>query len=214
MKYLKILLLSLLIVAGVAVAFFVFEELLHLATELVWHEWLHTDEQRLLIVPLIASLTLLYFWLQHVLDRPAEGHESHGLDADPTKNTLRRFGIILLVGFFALLTGASLGPEAVLLPACFVIGGMVAQKAFGPKDKLAFAAAASAAVVALFAAFFDSFFSESSRHCSLAKLPKYRLALACGSSLSRQVLARLVHSSLSSHRKSFCRHRQAATILT
>lgn len=158
MKLVKILLLSLFIGASVAVTFFVFEELLHLTTELIWHEWLHTDEQRLLIVPLIAGLTLIYFWLQHTLDRPSEGHESHGLDADPTKNTLRRFGIILLVGFFALLTGASLGPEAVLLPACLVAGGIVAQKAFDPKDKLAHVAAAGAADVALFAAFFDSFF--------------------------------------------------------
>jgi hypothetical protein len=63
---------------------------------------------------------------------------------------------ILGIGFLSLLAGASLGPEAVLVPACILLGQYVGKKSFG-NSKPIISLLGAAGFIALLAAFFNSF---------------------------------------------------------
>lgn len=139
---------------GVALTYTIFEEGVNYSIELIWHTWLNTDEHRLLIIPIIFAFTAVFFWLQHVLDAREEAHESHGLGNMPTP-TLANYGKVLLIGFFSLIAGASLGPEAVLVPACMLLGAYTGHRIFAQKERET-SLLAGIGIVALFTAFFHS----------------------------------------------------------
>jgi H+/Cl- antiporter ClcA len=90
------------------------------------------------------------------LDPNSEKHESHGIGGPMITPTLQKFATILLIGYFSLIGGASLGPEAVLVPACTIIGAYAGFKLF-KKSELAGKALAAAGIMALMTAFFHSF---------------------------------------------------------
>jgi H+/Cl- antiporter ClcA len=102
------------------------------------------------------GLTLVFFALQHYLDPKSENHEAHGLGGGVIDARFKNLILILLIGFFSLVAGASLGPEAVLVPASMVVGAFVATKLFKANSQAAKALAA-AGIIALFACFFHSF---------------------------------------------------------
>jgi len=152
----KILATAILVGVAVALTYYIFEAGVSHGISFIWEDLFDTEHKRLLVVPICIVLTLVFFGLQHYLDPKSETHESHGLGEDQAKPKLSKFFTILTIGFFSLVAGASLGPEAVLVPACMVAGGIIGSKLLATESK-APQIVSAAAIIALFAAFFHSF---------------------------------------------------------
>ena len=152
---LKILVLIALTGVTVAVTYFYFEYAVRHATVYVWDDLFKTQDTRWVLVPLCLVLTLVYFGAQHLFDAASEKTESHGLGSAPAP-TVVNFIKVLSIGFLSLLAGASLGPEAILVPACMLLGSYVGIKLF-KNDKPTASLFGMAGFIALFAAFFNSF---------------------------------------------------------
>jgi H+/Cl- antiporter ClcA len=140
----------------VALTYFGFEYAVAHSITYIWDTLLDTETKRYLVVPLCMLLTMIFFATQHLLDRKSEGREEHGLGGGAIDARFSNLVTILFIGFISLVAGASLGPEAVLVPACMVVGAFVATKLF-KADKQAVKALAAAGIIALFACFFHSF---------------------------------------------------------
>lgn len=140
---------------GVALTYYLFEAAVHSSINFIWNDVFNTDTNRLLVLPLCLALSLVYFGLQHYLDKKSEHTTTHGLAETPNP-TIANYLKVLLIGFFSLLAGASLGPEAILVPACMIVGGFIGLKLF-KSDKEAVKLLGAAGFIALFAAFFNSF---------------------------------------------------------
>src|SRR6185312_7764917 len=125
---LKLFLLTILVGVGVALTYHIFEAIIHNSIDRIWYDWLNTDTHRWVVIPTAIVLTLVYFGVQHFWDRKAEKQESRGLGSMPVP-TVINYVKILGIGFLSLVAGASLGPEAVLVPACMVLGAYVGTKA-------------------------------------------------------------------------------------
>ena len=156
MKQLGRLGLSALIGVVVASIYFLFEHGLHHALHFVWFDLVDTDEQRLWVPVICIVLTIVYFGTMHALDPQNEHRESHGL-GETSKVSAANISKILVIGFLSLLAGASLGPEAVLVPAC-IMSGVFIGKLFLPGTDHDTKALGVVGFVALFTAFFSSFF--------------------------------------------------------
>lgn len=155
-RSLRMLLLVAVAGACVAVTYFYFEYVVSHSISYVWEDVFNTDTYRLLLVPLCLVLTLIYFGAQHLLDPKAEKQEAHGLgDAPPP--TVANFVKVLGVGFLSLLAGASLGPEAILVPACVLLGSFIGVNLLD-KGKPTAKLFGMAGFIALMTAFFNSFF--------------------------------------------------------
>ncbi len=141
----------------VAITYHLFENAVHGAISLVWYDWFNTSQNRIFVLPLAMGISLAFFGIQHVLDAKSEKHREHGLGEMPTPN-LVNFAKVLLIGFFSLLAGASLGPEAILVPACMILGGMIGQRLVGGGEKSGplVKLFSAAGIMALFTAFFNS----------------------------------------------------------
>lgn len=159
MKKIGIILGVALVGVLVAVTYHLFENAVHGAISLVWYDWFNTSENRIFVLPLAIIISVVFFGLQHCLDAKSEGHQEHGLGEMPTPSLLN-FAKVLLIGFFSLLAGASLGPEAILVPACMIVGGMVGQRIVGgdEKNEPLVKLFSAAGIMALFTAFFHSAF--------------------------------------------------------
>lgn len=155
MKKLLVVFSILIVSTLVALTYFYFEAAVRHSIHYIWDDWFNTGANRLLVVPLSIVLGFLFFGAQHYLDPKSENHESHGLGSAP-KPTVVNFIKVLLIGFFSLVAGASLGPEAILVPASLLIGSIVGVKLF-KKDKQLAGMLSMVGFIALFAAFFDSF---------------------------------------------------------
>lgn len=140
---------------SVALTYFVFEAVVSAGIDAIWHDLFDTNTYRLLVVPIVFTLSMIFFWLQHRFDRSAEPTEEHGLGAMP-EPTLSNYGKTLLIGFFSLTAGASLGPEAILVPASMILGAFLGHTFF-KSDKHLIALISGVAIIALFTAFFHSF---------------------------------------------------------
>jgi H+/Cl- antiporter ClcA len=154
MKKLNILLAVILVGIGVALTYHVFENAVHKSVDVIWYDWFDTQNKRWLVIPITVVISLIFFGLQHFIDRPSEKKEEHGLGEMPTPN-VKNYLKILLIGYFSLIAGASLGPEAILVPACMLLGAYVGVKMFNNKNITQLLAAAG--IMALFTAFFSSF---------------------------------------------------------
>lgn len=155
MKKILVLLAVCLVGVGSALTYHFFESVVHGAIDFVWYDTFNTDVNRWIILPLSLVFSLIFFGLQHFLDRKSETSEEEGLGNMP-KPIFSNYGKVLLIGFFSLLAGAALGPEAILVPACMLLGGIVGAQVFkGQKQAVSLLAAAG--LIALFTAFFHSF---------------------------------------------------------
>ncbi len=151
-----LLLLSIVVVAvGVALTYFYFEYAVRHSIDYIWDSLLNTDLHRALVVPTCILLSLVFFGIQHYIDQASEKQESHGLGEAPNP-TILNFMKVLGIGFFSLVAGASLGPEAILVPASLIIGGYIGTKLFKSESQIA-KLLSMVGFVALFAAFFNSF---------------------------------------------------------
>lgn len=139
----------------VAVTYFAFEYIVSHSITFIWDDVFDTDTARLMVIPLCVGIGLLFYGLQHWLDRGSENHEEHSMGGAVIQPTLRNFVVILLVGFFSLIAGASLGPEAILVPAATVISMYMGVSLF-KRDDAAVKALTAAGIMALMTAFFHS----------------------------------------------------------
>lgn len=155
MKQVKLLVSIILVGIGVALTYHIFENAVHGSITAIWYTWLNTDANRLLVIPIGLVFALTFFGLQHWLDRPSEDTTEHGLGNMP-KPTVTNYAKVLFIGFFSLLAGASLGPEAILVPASMILGAYVGTKLF-KADSQPVKLLAAAGIMALFTAFFHSF---------------------------------------------------------
>lgn len=145
------LLISAIVGLSIALIYYGFESFFTAAIEWLWLDTLHTNTSRLLVVPVTVVMGLLYFTVLRSLD-PKPDPKAERLLALPTNPSLKKIVIILVIGFFSMLAGASLGPEAILFPACLVAGLLLSQHAHKNDRKLM----AYTAFTALMAAFFSS----------------------------------------------------------
>lgn len=152
---LRVCILALIIGAVVAFTYLLFEWLVRTAQHALWIDFMQTNEYRWRIIPLVLGLTLLYFWVQHRLDPASEHAKRHTLTQLP-KVSLRNLANGLVIGFLSLVAGASLGPEAILVPASMMISMLLASRFIKTKNPLTQYAAALG-FIALLAAFFNSF---------------------------------------------------------
>ncbi len=155
MKLIKAIFATMVVSVGVALTYSVFEWAVRVSTSVIWTEVFQTDSLRWVVLPLCLVLSLLFFGAQHILDPKSEARESKGLGETP-QFTGKAYIQVLFIGFLSLLAGASLGPEAILVPASLIIGGLVGDRVF-KRNQPASNLLAMVGFVALFAAFFHSF---------------------------------------------------------
>lgn len=173
---LKLLISCALVGILVAIAYFLFESAVRNSINFIWNTTFDTANVRLAVVPIAVVGALIFFGLQHLLDPKSENHESHSLGGDVISPTFKNFGIIILLGYFSLLAGASLGPEAVLVPACMIIGGYIGIKLFA-KDTMAIKVLGAAATMALMTAFFHSYIIGILSLLLITKQAKVKISL-------------------------------------
>jgi len=155
MKKLQLILATTAVSIGVALTYHYFELVVRNSIDRVWDTVFDTSANRWLVVPLCLVLTLVFFGVQHRLDPASEKKQSEGL-GDMPKPSLQNYGKVLLIGFLSLIAGASLGPEAILVPSCMMIGGLVGVTFF-KKDPRLVKLLAMIGFISLMAAFFNSF---------------------------------------------------------
>lgn len=155
MKLLKIIIGALIVGLLVAVTYVIFEAAVRNSIDFIWNTTFDTDSKRYLVVPITIVLSFVYFLSQHTLDRKSENAVEAGLGGTP-KPTIVNLLKVLFIGYLSLIAGAALGPEAILIPACLVIGGYVGLKV-SKDDKQIAKLLGAAGFVALFVAFFNSF---------------------------------------------------------
>lgn len=153
---LKIILSCFIIGIAVALTYYGFEFAVHHSINFLWTDLLNTDDKRYMVMPTAVVFGLIFFYLKHKLMPKQSQQENHGLGEGAAQASLKSFFIILLVGFFSLVAGASLGPEAILVPACLTAGALVGKKFIASEQNSAKIVSA-AAIMALFASFFHSF---------------------------------------------------------
>jgi len=154
MKKIPLLLATALVGCLVAITYHIFEGVVHGAINLIWYDWLNTSINRWLVIPTCIVISFAFFGVVHYLDPDSENKDEKGLGSAPDA-TVANFLKILGIGFLSLVAGASLGPEAVLVPASMVAGIYVGNKLF-PKSKQSSKLLAAAAIIALFTSFFNS----------------------------------------------------------
>lgn len=187
---LKLLLSCILVGIVVALVYAVFEAAVRNSINHIWITIFNSGNLRYELLLLAVIGALVFFGLQHRLDPASENRESHGMSGEPISPTLRNLAIILGLGYFSLVGGASLGPEAVLVPACMLIGTGLGLKLFKDQD-LAVKALAAASMMALMAAFFHSYI--------IGILSVFLVTSQAKVKLSLQLLVIAVISSLSSY---------------
>ena len=175
--------------AGILVAalYVVFEHLVSSSIDLVWFDWIDTEHRRLFTFAAVVIFGMVFFGAKHLSD-------SHKKWLD--KHRPYKLGAIIIVGFLSLFSGATLGPEAVLIPASVLTSQLFARRHFKREIADLFGAAG---IVALFVAFFNSpwagLIGFLMARSDLPKKPKAitYLSLVCAALASYGVLL-LVHN--------------------
>lgn len=156
MKRLALFLGSVIVGIVVALTYYLFEAAVRLSIDYIWDTTFQTDTNRLLVVPVVLVLTIIYFATARFID-PMHTDEGRQPNIEHVPQpTIANLLKVLIIGFLSLVAGASLGPEAILVPACAIIGTVIGTKVF-PRDKSYAIYIKSGSLVALFAAFFNSF---------------------------------------------------------
>ncbi|MBX4201752.1 chloride channel protein [Candidatus Saccharibacteria bacterium] len=156
MKKVKLFLACVLVGILVALTYFLFEAVVRNSITFIWDTTFDTTNIRILVLPLCLVGALIFFGVQHMLDPNSENLEEHGLGGGLGEISVKKLGIVILVGYFSLVAGASLGPEAILVPSSIIIGALVGTRLFKSHNP-GVRALAAAGIIALMAAFFHSF---------------------------------------------------------
>ncbi len=144
MSTLKLLISSAIVSILVSIIYLVFEFAVVEAIDLVWLDFLDTSDNRIMVIPLTIGLGFIFFAAQRYLGN------AKNLRSKPA---IVKLASILVVGFFSLFAGASLGPEAVLIPAS-IVSGLLVSNIFKIKKQASILSLVG--IVALFVAFFNS----------------------------------------------------------
>jgi len=154
----KIKLLFLTGIVGIltALTYYVFEFAVHNTIDLIWNTLLNTERYRWRVFPLSLTLTIVFFGFRHLLDKSTDRQESRSLGDGISEISIKNFTKVLFIGFWSLVAGASLGPEAILVPASVILGMYLSAKVL-PDQKETMDAMKGAGLSALFTAFFNSF---------------------------------------------------------
>ncbi len=155
MRNIKLILSCVIVGVIVALIYYGFETGVAHSIDFVWNTLLQSEAHRWIVIPITLFGALIFFAAQHYLDPKSEQHETKGLGGNITKPTFKKLFLVLFIGYFSLLAGASLGPEAILVPACMTAGGLLGLKLL--KQDSAVKILSAAALIALMASFFHSF---------------------------------------------------------
>lgn len=155
MKTIKLIVLAALVGVASSLTYFAFEALVSSTLDIIWEDIFNTERNRWLVLPLAVVLGIAYYYAQHRLDKSAENKTNQSMAEMPSVS-IRNYLILLIVGFFSLVAGASLGPEAVLIPACLMIGALAADKFSKGKESAQLLLAAG--FIGLMTSFFHSWF--------------------------------------------------------
>jgi hypothetical protein len=192
MKLARLTLATIIVSIGSTLTYFIFEAVVSGAINLVWVDWLQTDTARWLVLPLCVALSFGYFASVHFFDKKASNDES-ALGEVP-KPTVSNYLKVISIGFLSLFAGASLGPEAILVPACMMVGLYAGTKLF-PRQQQVIKLLGLAGFIALFTSFFNSFaigFLSVFLAAKQAGIKADRIILAIAA-LSSAVAALLLH---------------------
>lgn len=197
MRKLSILLATIFVSTGVALVYFFFEQFVENSIGFIWSDLFQTGTTRWLVFPVCITLSIVYFAAQHRFDPASEKKISKGLGNMP-KPTFKNLIVVLFLGYLSLIAGASLGPEAILVPACMLVGGITGAKVF--KDKKTTGLLSGMGFIALFAAFFNSFFTGMLGLLLISKQAKIKInielvVLAALSSLTTVLVLKLLSGS-------------------
>jgi H+/Cl- antiporter ClcA len=114
----KLLFAALLVGVAVSLVYLGFEAAVSQAIEFVWETVFHTSTYRLLVIPLTIGLGLIYFAIKRFIDTKFPANK---------QPLVLQFVFVLIIGFFSLFAGASLGPEAILVPSALLLGAITAE---------------------------------------------------------------------------------------
>ncbi|MCA9343062.1 chloride channel protein [Candidatus Saccharibacteria bacterium] len=143
---------------GVALTYFVFETAVHESIDFVWMDVFNTDANWWLVPILCLTLAFVYFGSRHLLDPKSEKSDDKEALGGLPKVELSNYGKVIIIGYFSLLAGASLGPEAILIPSCMLVGALIAKNLL-KTDKRMQGLLGLVGVASLFTAFFGSMFA-------------------------------------------------------
>jgi H+/Cl- antiporter ClcA len=147
---------SILTGAIIAVIYFIFHNLVTELQDYIWFDVAGTDEHKLMAIPLaIAGALLLAFTLKVFKDRGHQdiGHAIKDYTAHGKQINVRWLIQVFIIGLVSLVGGASLGPEAILLPISYGVGYLIAKKAKLDQPELF----GMMGVIALLASFFNAY---------------------------------------------------------
>ncbi len=143
---------------GVALTYFIFESAVHESIDFVWTDVFNTEVNWWMVPILCLVLAFVYFGLRHLLDPKSEKSDDDEALGGLPKVKLSNYGKVIAIGYFSLLAGASLGPEAILIPSCMLVGAMIAKNIL-KEDKRLQGLLGLVGVASLFTAFFGSMFA-------------------------------------------------------
>jgi H+/Cl- antiporter ClcA len=154
---LKSLLATFLISALVPLVYVVFTDLVHFMQELIWFDIAKTDENKLAIIPLSILGGIVLSGALLINKRIAGRELSHEIKdlVKDIKITPKLMLTAFIIGAISLIGGASLGPEAILIPISYGVGYLLA-KSFGINKPQIYGLIA---IVSLLASFFNGFFA-------------------------------------------------------
>ena len=150
-------LLVIFVSVAVALTYYIFEKSVSQSIDYIWFKIFDINNNRLLILPILISLSLLFFGINNAINKSkSEVHSSDNLSGDIKKYNIKVYFKVLFIGFLSLIAGASLGPEAILVPASLTIGHIISNK-FSRDKMLLNNTAPFVAIIALFTSFLHSF---------------------------------------------------------
>ena len=155
-KLLYSLVTASLIGALIASTYFIFHNLVTELQQFIWFDIAKTDENKLMTIPVaIAGALILATTLQLFRSRGHQeiGHAIGDYAAHGNQLSVKWLLQAFAIGLVSLVAGASLGPEAILLPISYGIGYLLA-KAFRLDKPEQFG---MIGVIALLAAFFNAY---------------------------------------------------------
>lgn len=141
------------LVAGI---YFVFSAVVEQLQDFIWFTLIDTEENKLLVFPLAITAGVLFGFLLKILGEDTKHEANHSIASYASSASQINSGWVLRVlgiGVASLVAGASLGPEAILLPASYGVAFLLAKKFKLPNP----AQFGMLGIIVLLAAFFNGY---------------------------------------------------------
>ncbi len=141
------------IVAGI---YFVFSAVVEQLQDFIWFTFFDTEDSKILAIPVAVIGAVILggvLRVMHANGHQEIGHTIAGYGARASELNARWIVRALVIGITSLVAGASLGPEAILLPVSYAVAYLVAKK-LGVEQPKQFGIIG---VVVLLASFFNAY---------------------------------------------------------